>query len=255
MPSGRRPALVHVLREESSKKITGLGRIVAASAIVVAMTMAPSVQAASPENAVDAADVSTGYVNLAYGDHTVNAALGAATDVDSYHFTAEAGDQVRLLLHTQTGWLDASAVPRGPSGAVVNSTSCVGNHNGVWGVPCSATFDQTIVTSGTYTINFSDSGANNAGNYELDLEQYPPTNNWTGFAYGTPANVDSLDYATDMDFFAFQGPPGLGPGLRSPRTAAVSIPMSRFGILPGHRSRRLAVAALDVPPRRMWISA
>lgn len=188
-------------------EISGLDRAVWVSAIMAAMVAAPGAQAASPEHAVDAAGVSTGYVDLAYGDHTLNASLANGYEVDSYHFSAKAGDQIRLLLHTQSVGVDASAVLWDPTGTVVNSVGCNGHYWWGGGLLCSASFDQTIATSGVYTLNFSDSGANNSGNYELDLERYPPVNNWVGFAYGTPY-VDSIDHATDMDFMAFQGAAG-----------------------------------------------
>lgn len=193
-------------------KKSGSGRALVLVTTAAALAAASGAQAAAPEHAVDAAGVSSGYVNLAYGDHTVNAALANTYEVDSYTFSALAGDQIRLQLLTQTAGIDAMAVLRDPEGKVVTSTSCAGHY--WWGgaIPCSSAFNQTIATSGTYTLNFSDSGANNAGNYELDLERYPPMNNWVGFAYGSPY-VDTLGHATDMDFLAFQGQAGTGAKL------------------------------------------
>jgi PEP-CTERM motif len=117
-------------------------------------------------------------------------------------------------VHTQTAGVGASVSLRDPYGAIVNSTGCAGYVFGDWGPAqlCSTTFDQTIATSGVYTLNFSDSGSNNAGNYELHLEQYPPVNNWVGFAYATPI-TDTIDHATDMDFWALQGMAGSGAKL------------------------------------------
>lgn len=198
-------------------KNNGTGRVLAIFITTAAMGATAGAQAATPEHAVDAAGVSTGYVSLAYGDHTVNAALANTYEVDSYTFTALAGDQIRLQLHTQTMGIDAVAVLRDPGGAIVNSTSCSGWHSGYWWGTydpnlCSAAFNQTIATTGTYTLNFSDSGAVHSGSYELDLERFPPKNNWVGFGYGSPY-ADTLGHATDMDSLAFQGKAGTGAKL------------------------------------------
>jgi hypothetical protein len=188
-------------------RTTGLCKTISVMGLMGGMAVSPQLLASPVEHAVDTAGVS-GFVGLAYGDHTVNASLSNAFEVDGYTFAAEAGDQIKLLLHTQTAWIDASAVLRDPMGTVVNSTGCSAPWYSYTGL-CSAAFDQTIATAGTYTLNFSDSGANNAGNYELHLERFPPVNNWVGFAYGTPF-ADKIDHATDMDFMAFQGKAGTG---------------------------------------------
>lgn len=197
-------------------RISGLSRALSVPAFIVAMLAAQGAKASPIEHAVDVSGVSAGFTNLAYGDHTINASLGNALEVDSYTFSANAGDQIRLLLHTQTAGIDATAVLRDSHGTVLGSGACAGTWYDQWYVgriqTCSAVFGQTIASTGTYTINFSDGGANNAGNYELHLEQYPPKNNWVGFSYGAPP-TDAIDHATDMDFWAFQGAAGTGARL------------------------------------------
>jgi hypothetical protein len=143
--------------------ITGVCRVLAVSGIVAGMMGVPAAQASPIEHAVDAADVSTGYVNLAYGDHTVNAALGNALEVDSYRFSANAGDQIKLLFRS-TGYMDPSVQLRDSTGTLVKSATCGGGYYG-----CSSSFDQTIATTGIYTLNISDSGGDEGGDYELHL--------------------------------------------------------------------------------------
>jgi hypothetical protein len=179
--------------------ITGVSRVLAVSGIVAGMMGVPAVQASPIEHAVDAAGVSSGYVDLAYGDHTVNASLANNFETDSYHFSATAGDQVRVALHTQTSFLDGWMELLDPMGTRVHLTWCNGTS-----VLCSTSFDQAIETSGVYTLNVSDASFRNAGDYELHLAQIPPATNWVGLSYSTPV-TDTFGHATDMDFWAFNG--------------------------------------------------
>jgi PEP-CTERM motif len=144
-----------------------------------------------------------GAVPLAYGDHTVNAVLGNALEVDSYTFSAQAGDSVRLLIRDFTPGLDPQLVLRGPTGSVLGSVFCDASLGGL----CSTVLGSTLASSGTYTINVSDQALNEAGDYQLHLETYPPVNNWLGFHYATPVD-ERIGHSTDFDFFAFTGVAG-----------------------------------------------
>jgi len=154
------------------------------------------------EHEVDPTGV-LGAVPLTYGDHTVNAGLASALEVDSYTFNAQAGDSVRLLIRGLTPGLDPSLVLRGPTGSIVGSTFCDASLGGL----CSVALDRALSSSGTYTINVSDLAQNEAGNYQMHVEQYPPVNNWLGFHYATPVD-ERIGHTTDFDFFAFTGVAG-----------------------------------------------
>jgi hypothetical protein len=155
---------------------------------------------ASPlENEIDTTGLA-GTVAIAYGDHTVNSALATSVDVDSYSFAGIAGDQVRMLVRTFSNDLDASLVLRNPVGAVVGSAGCIANFVS----NCTTGLDHTLATSGNFTLAIADTGLDNAGNYQLHLDRYPPVNNWVGFQYSTPV-AESLGHTTDSDFFAFNG--------------------------------------------------
>jgi hypothetical protein len=72
---------------------------------------------------------------------------------------------------------------------------------------CSTFFDQVLPATGTHTVNVSDTGLNNIGDYSLHLDRYPPTTNWVGVAYGSPVH-NTLDHESDSDYFGFLGAAG-----------------------------------------------
>lgn len=181
----------------------------AALACTGALAAALPASASPVEHAVDVSGA-VGFVALHYGDHTLNAGLASSLEVDGYTFAGAAGDQIRILLHTLTGGLDPSLVLRGPTGTVLKSASCSGESFGT-PVVCSTSLTQTLTASGTMTLNVSDINADEAGNYQLHIERYPPANNWAGLAYGTVNEVAAtLGHTTDVDNFAFTGVAGTG---------------------------------------------
>lgn len=180
-----------------------LRKVIVAIGMIGGIAVSNQVSASPIENAVDTAGL-VGAVGLAYGEHTVNSGLSTALEVDSYTFAGVAGDKLRILLHTLTGGPDPSLVLRGTTGTILNSASCNGNNFFGQGILCSTSLDQTLAQTGVFTVNVSDLGANEAGNYQLHLERYPPVNNWVGIKYTTPVD-EAMGHATDMDFFAFSG--------------------------------------------------
>ncbi len=166
-------------------------------------------QASTIENAVDTTGL-TGFVDIAYGDHTINSGLASNVEVDNYRFSGVAGDSLRVILSTSTGGLDLQAVLRGPDGSIIQTVSCNGNA-GSFGAAtrCSAALDQTLSTTGDYFLNLSDLGANESGNYTMSLDLNPPVNNWTGIAYDEALD-ETLGHLGDTDFLAFNGAAGSG---------------------------------------------
>ncbi len=167
-----------------------------------------AVQASIIENAVDTAGL-TGFIDIAYGDYTVNSGLVTNIEVDSYRFFGEAGDSIRLVLSTTTGGLDPQIALRDSSGTVLNTSTCNGNNVFGSGIRCTSVLDQVLSTTGSYFLNITDSGANETGNYEMGLDINPPVNNWNGFAYDSPLD-ESLGQLVDTDFLAFNGEAGTG---------------------------------------------
>ncbi len=178
--------------------ISALGLILGLSG-----ALSNTVLASTIENAVDTAGL-TGRISLAYGDHTINSGLGTNVEVDNYQFSGAVGDSLRLVLSTTTNGLDPQIILRDSTGTVLQTVSCIGGYG-----RCSTVLDQTLSSTGTYYLNVSDIGSDEAGNYSLHLDSYPPTNNWTGFAYDTPVD-EALGHLGDMDFLAFNGVAGTG---------------------------------------------
>lgn len=165
-------------------------------------TASPAVLASPFEIPIDVTG-STGAVELVFGAHTVGAGLATAVDQDLYTFDAVAGDRLRLALTTLTVNLDAQVRLRDPVGTLLRTVSCSGSTLS----GCSLSFDETLAVGGRYSLNVSDLGTDNAGNYVLHLERYPPVDNWLGVAYATPHD-DEIGHFPDLDFFAFSGAAG-----------------------------------------------
>jgi hypothetical protein len=149
----------------------------------------------------------SGFVPLVYGSFTQNAALSLGVEVDGYTFSGQAGDRISIVTSTSGAGLDPVISLRGPTGPVVASTSC--NGHDVFGNPilCAVELRTQLASSGIYTLNVADSGANNTGAYTLHIDQYPPVENWLGFGYGAPVQ-HTIDHLGDSDYFAFNAKAG-----------------------------------------------
>jgi len=178
-----------------------LSRALAAVGTAGAMAFSQPLAASPVENPIDTTGA-TGFVGLSYGDHTVNAALSNALEVDGYTFAGAAGDQLLIQFGSFANGLDPSIVLRDPGGAILKTASCIGGNG-----RCSTSLDQQITSTGIHTINVSDISADEAGAYQFHIDRYPPVNNWVGFAYGPPFSSE-FGHSTDMDFLAFQGNSG-----------------------------------------------
>ena len=141
-------------------------------------------------------------LNLVYGDHTTGCNIDTPTDLDRFIFDGSAGDKVRIQLRSLTAGLDPRIEIREPGGAVIKDTLCTGSD--VFGNPlrCSIVFDMTLGLSGQHQISISDSGANETGDYQFQLEIIPPNITPPGIVYGSTES-DLLNLGVDMDFFEF----------------------------------------------------
>jgi len=135
---------------------------------------------------------------LPYGAHA-ESDISTNIEVDNYTFAGVAGQHVRGVIAGLTGGFHPNIVLRDPGGNPIDSVQC---NNG--GSTCSTLFEDTLPTTGTYTINVSQLGLNHTGNYSLHLDQSPPPSNWVGIGYGTVRD-DSIDHASDSDYYAFAG--------------------------------------------------
>ncbi|HED52552.1 MAG TPA: hypothetical protein ENI83_03250, partial [Gammaproteobacteria bacterium] len=179
------------------------------SACLLGLAVAfPGMAAASIiESAIDVSG-QTGFVDFAYGDHTINGSIAIGVTNNNFRFQGNAGDQIRFIVSSGTPNLDPLIELRDASGTLLKAASCNGKPS-VYAIQCSANLDQTLAGTGTYYLNLSETNADESGNYTLSLEQRPPATNWDAIAYGTPLS-EQLGHAGDTDFLAFNGLAGTG---------------------------------------------
>ncbi len=174
--------------------------------------------------------------HLQYGDHTTDAAISPATDIDTFVFEGLAGEKIRVLIHGTSNDLDAYVQFYGPSAEVIpGGTYC----SSPYYTTCSLIAEATLPTNGTYTIVVSDAGSDNAGSYTMGLERLPRTIGEVVQCYATV--IDQLQVGPDMDSFEFEGVAGaliqvnvqglsndLDPALEllDPSNALVTLPTS-----------------------------
>ncbi|MDX1811834.1 MAG: hypothetical protein R3240_07805, partial [Gammaproteobacteria bacterium] len=83
-----------------------------------------------------------------------------------------------------------------PSNTLVESKACAN--------VCSLEIQQTLTLSGTYRILVSDSGLNEVGLYQLEINNLPAGTSPDPLQYNVPVQ-DGINHNTDNDFFEFQG--------------------------------------------------
>lgn len=137
---------------------------------VFCLNLSPLVsQAMQPENPVACVEGST--ISIGFGDHTTNCELENPTDRDRFQFSASGSDMVRVIVLSGTNGLDPVVEVRGPNGPEIVGTSfCSGNIPGRLPFRCSFSVDITPSISGKHTLAISDSGFNEEGNYETNLQ-------------------------------------------------------------------------------------
>lgn len=177
--------------------------IMALAACASSLVLAQGGWASIVEHAIDTTGLSEP-ITITYGVHTTNAAISPGVDVDGYRFNGVAGDTLRVVVSGHTSFFDPLIELRDPVGAVLQTQTCTGTSFG-----CAINLDQTLASTGVHFLNISDSGNNEAGNYTLHFDHFPPTDNWTGIAYDSPVVTD-LGHAGDHDFFGFAGAAGSG---------------------------------------------
>ena len=103
--------------------------------------------------------------NLFY-DNTQSCQLEVTSDVDKWDFEGLAGSTVRLVVSGRTYGLDSVIQVWDPEGNFLDSKSCGAYSN----EKCSLSLDVTLPDDGLYSIAVFDSGYNETGSYELQLQ-------------------------------------------------------------------------------------
>ena len=165
--------------------------------LTTAMLAVPSLaQFPQVETAVPCNDPSA--TVLAYGQHTTGCAISTPSDIDTFVFAATAGDPVRLAVAALTNNLDLRVRILDSMGNQVAIDSC---NSGTFDT-CRFEMNLTLVSGGFHTVIVSEVGANNSGNYRLQLDRVPPVAGVPILAYNVPAS-EILSPGTDVDFIGF----------------------------------------------------
>ncbi len=135
-------------------------------------------------------------LQLIYGDHTTGCAFDAVTDLDRFSFVGSAGDVVRINVSSTFENSDPFVEVRDPAGTVIFDQFCVNS--------CNFVIDLSLTISGAYTVTVQESGLDETGIYQLQLEKIPPVVEPRLFPYDLALD-DELNPVTDLDIFTFAG--------------------------------------------------
>jgi len=92
------------------------------------------------------------------------------TDRDCMAWEATAGTNVRMTLRSHTDGFDPEIQVVDPTGVTVTTKSCSGDRSGLPPIQCTVQTDLTPTLSGTYTLCIRDTGADDVGDYEINLQ-------------------------------------------------------------------------------------
>jgi len=143
-------------------------------------------------------------VSIAYGDSTSGCGIVPATDTDRFFFSGAASDFVRFNLATTTQAWNPTFELRDDTNSVVANASCTPVNSLS---TCSFSLDVQLPKNGDYIVIIADGGANQAGNYQFQLERLWPSTSVTYLDYDVAA-IDTISPSTDIDAFHFDATAG-----------------------------------------------
>ncbi|MFT7486010.1 MAG: hypothetical protein ACI9F9_001863, partial [Candidatus Paceibacteria bacterium] len=136
---------------------------------------------------------------MEYQMHTSGGVISPVADYDNYLFFGEIGDNIRIATQTGGYYDDPRIELYDPLGVLVNSSYCAGGSSG-----CTVGILETLSVTGYYTIWISDAGNNDTFTYSMSLYKIAPNCCTPAMTYGSNM-TGSINYATDLDFYAFNG--------------------------------------------------
>lgn len=192
--------------------------VAVAVAVAMSTALAPSAAAQFPQPEVAVACVEGARHTLRYGEHTTGCAIDVATDTDVFEFLGTVDDKVRFRVRSHTPGLDPRVRTFDPDGNLVTDNVCSGN-NTSGAIRCSFVVSLNLTLSGTWTIIVTDSGTNETGAYQIQLERWPPPQDADVPTLPWGAAVsDTVEPVTDLDFLKFEARAGSLPEVSVCRT-------------------------------------
>ena len=157
------------------------------SIAAVALVRAVCASAASPP------------ISLSFGE-TVAGSIAVSGEVDSYTFSAVAGDRVLVTMAVTSGGLDPEVRLYNPTGQSICSA-----HSSLGGA--AAFEDCTLPAAGNYTLLASDYGLSETGSYGLYLQRLNNPGGTAALAFGQTLQA-TLAAAAERDAYTFSATAG-----------------------------------------------
>ncbi len=135
---------------------------------------------------------------ISYGQ-TINGTISLSSEIDSYTFTAQAGESILISLRDISGTsaFDPNIILRDSGGSQIASQHATDFVN----------LTATIPSNGTYTIEISDNGSNSTGNYQFTLERLSNPVDTTAIIYGQTIGA-AITSQTEQDVYSFTAQAG-----------------------------------------------
>ena len=140
-------------------------------------------------------------LSLDYRDSTTDCVIDPTGDADAFSFDGQIGDVVRVTVVGKSADLDPYVALRQQDNTILIDEGC-----DEAGSACSISATATLTSSGTHTIEVSDSDGDDTGNYVLQLERIPAAE-----PAHQPYEISRsgvIDPESDHDFYAFDGNDG-----------------------------------------------
>ncbi|MBU0576935.1 fibronectin type III domain-containing protein, partial [Patescibacteria group bacterium] len=155
---------------------------------------------------------------ISYGD-LISDTLAAFADINAYRFEGQAGDVVIIRMAEKTSAMEPRLSLYGPDNVLIKST---------WANTYASIVDDTLPSSGTYTIYCEDEGANDEGEYQLSLQTPIP------LTIGEPLENQQLTWNGDARWYSVQVEAGKDLSVFLDKTTDWHSSLSiKYGSLPG----------------------
>jgi YD repeat-containing protein len=146
---------------------------------------------------LDGAAVAIEKADIGFGDSVVGS-IDVPGDVDSYSFSAVAGDRIIVRMSENEFALEPTLTLNDPNGTPIATDTSFST----------VTLDSILLDeTGTYTLSASDDGDDETGGYNLSLQRLNNPGNATVLNFGDSVS-DSIEPSTALNSYTFAGEAG-----------------------------------------------